>query len=74
MLAMTAIFVIWQPYLFRIYVKHVYSAPCNMVNANDFNMWHIYVYMSSIYVYLIFAINAQFGWHICFWYIFDGNL
>ena len=44
----------WQPYLFVVYVKYVYSAHVQMFDYSDFIFGDIYVYASSIQVYQIY--------------------
>ena len=59
----------------KLYVKHVYSAPCCMVGGSDF------IYGTGVYIFHISLWNiwptvydtySQLGGHICFLYIF-GN-
>ena len=70
MLAVWAVFVMWQHICSVIYVKHVYSCPCHMVDSSDFISVHIWDYQ----IFGIYGVGSEFGDHICFWYIFGNNI
>ena len=62
-----------------IFVKYVYSAPCCMVDVNDFMCGFLFVHTSpyvdvKYFAYMANILFAQFSGHICSWHMFGIDM